>query len=141
MATIAVKLSHLSILNALLLLNVVAAHVIVPLCGSMDGSPPKDSDKIYFKDRTQGIRTVEINGTIYACYPDGTMVDTGGSKSSESGESVDDTTLHTRIQTGKYPITIFNFKILISFLLKLTLIMHALSLFPPLPHSSFSLFQ
>lgn len=92
---------ELCILN-LLILNVIA-HVIetVPLCGTMDGSPPKDSDRIYFKDRNLGIRTVEINGKIYACYPDGTMVDTSSSKSSESNETIDDTTLHSRIKSGK----------------------------------------
>lgn len=95
-----------------LLLNVVInAHTIVatPLCGTMDGSaPPKDQDKIYFKDRTQGIRTVEVNGTVYACYPDGTMIDTTSSaQSSDSGETIDDTTLHSRIQSGTVPFSFY----------------------------------
>lgn len=102
MAKITSKIRHLCIWN-LLILNVIA-HVIetVPLCGTMDGSPPKDSDKIYFKDRTQGIRTVEINGKVYACYPDGTMVDTAASNSAESNETVDDGTLNSRIQNGNH---------------------------------------
>lgn len=45
-----------------------------PLCGTMDGSPqPTEADKIYFKGN-HGIRTVEINGTVVACYPDGTLI-------------------------------------------------------------------
>lgn len=101
-----INIYHLFISN-LLILNVIA-HVIetVPLCGTMDGSPlPKDSDKIYFKDRTLGIRTVEINGKVYACYPDGTMVDTTSSKSSESNETIDESTLNSRIQNGKFSST------------------------------------
>lgn len=95
-----INIYHFFILN-LLTLNVIA-HVIetVPLCGTMDGSPPKDSDKIYFKDRTQGIRTVEINGKVYACYPDGTSVSTNSSNSSESNETLDDSELNARIQSG-----------------------------------------
>lgn len=110
MAQITLKCSHLIVVNLLLLLIVVInAHIIetTPLCGTMDGSPPKDSDKIYFKDRAQGIRTVEVNGTIYACYPDGTMVDTASSaQSSDSGETIDDTTLQSRIQSGKKMFTL-----------------------------------
>lgn len=112
---------QLCILN-LLILNVIA-HVIesVPLCGTMDGSPPKDSDKIYFKDRNLGIRTVEINGKIYACYPDGTMVDTSSSKSSESNETIDETTLNSRIQSGKNRIFLLLFKFYFRFFFCLTL--------------------
>lgn len=104
MAQITLKCSHLVVVNLFLLLNIVInAHIIetTPLCGTMDGSPPKDSDKIYFKDRAQGIRTVEVNGTIYACYPDGTMVDTASSGAADSGETIDDSTLQSRIQSGK----------------------------------------
>lgn len=105
MAQITLKCSHLIVVNLFVLLNVVInAHIIetTPLCGTMDGSPPpKNADKIYFKDRAQGIRTVEVNGTVYACYPDGTMVDTASSGASDSGETVDDTTLQSRIQSGK----------------------------------------
>lgn len=108
MVQITFKVRHLHAVNWLLLLNVVInaqSIATTPLCGTMDGStPPKDSDKIYFKDRAQGIRTVEVNGTIYACYPDGTMVDTASSsQSAESdGETVDDTTLQSRIQSGTF---------------------------------------
>lgn len=110
MAQITLKIRHLFGVNVILFLLRVAisAHIIetTPLCGTMDGSsPPKDTDKIYFKDRAQGIRTVEVNGTIYACYPDGTMVDTASSSSSqsaESGETIDDTTLQSRIQSGTF---------------------------------------
>lgn len=102
MAKIRKIICHLCIFN-LLVLNVIA-HVIetLPLCGTMDGSLPKDMDRIYFKDRTQGIRTVEINGKVYACYPDGTMVDTTADISSESNETVDDDTLNSRIQSGNH---------------------------------------
>lgn len=123
MAQITLKCSHLIVLNLLLLLNVVInAHIIetTPLCGTMDGSPPpKDSDKIYFKDRAQGIRTVEVNGTIYACYPDGTMVDTASSSSaqaSDSGETIDDTTLQSRIQSGKFYSYFLNLSVFFPFL-------------------------
>lgn len=123
MAQITLKCSHLIIVNLLLLLNVVInAHIIetAPLCGTMDGSkPPKDNDKIYFKDRAQGIRTVEINGTIYACYPDGTMVDT--TQSSDSGETVDDTTLQSRIQSGTIKNHFFSLSLFFGVSLSLSL--------------------
>lgn len=112
MAQIKWNCNNLHAMNLLLLLNIfINAHMIemTPLCGTMDGSPPpKDQDKIYFKDRTQGIRTVEVNGTVYACYPDGTMIDTTSSaQSAESGETIDDTTLQSRIQSGKVPFSFY----------------------------------
>lgn len=121
--------------NLLLLLNVVInAHIIetTPLCGTMDGSPPpKDSDKIYFKDRAQGIRTVEVNGTIYACYPDGTMVDTASSsgQASDSAESIDDTTLQSRIQSGKFQYTNFYTLTFFSSALSLSLAIFVVAIF------------
>lgn len=106
MAAITVKISHLCIFN-LLMFSVIASVIDLtpqtPLCGTMDGSPQKDSDKIYFKDRSQRIRTVEVNGTIYACYPDGTMVDTTSSSSSSaenSNERITGYQLADRIHDG-----------------------------------------
>lgn len=95
MSVITLKISHLCIFTLLVLQTI--SHVIqeIPLCGTMDGSlPPKENDKIYFKDN-QGIRTVQVNGSIIACYPDGTMVDT-----KSSGETIDATSLDSRIREG-----------------------------------------
>lgn len=77
---------------------------LTPLCGTMDGSAPKDSDKIYFKDKSQRIRTVEVNGTIYACYPDGTMVEPNSSSSAEnSGErTINEAQINDRIRNGNH---------------------------------------
>lgn len=98
MAVITLKMSHLCTF-AFLVLHVVS-HVIdtIPLCGTMDGSGPKGSDKIYFKD-LQGIRTIEVNGTVIACYPDGTPVDSNSSSSSEE-EVLDGARLNSRIREG-----------------------------------------
>lgn len=89
MAVITLKISHLCTFTFTLLILHTATHVIdtIPLCGSMDGSAPKDSDKIVFKDN-QGIRTVEVNGTVVACYPDGTPVNMNSSSSSSDEEEV-----------------------------------------------------
>lgn len=122
MAIITWKISHLCIFNVIMLNAIVNAHVVelAPLCGTFNGSPPpKDADKIYFKDGSQGIQTIEINGTIYACYPDGSMVDT---TSSESSELIDDHELHSRIQNGNNSAMVFTCFSLI----------YALSLSPPI---------
>lgn len=101
MAVITVNVSHLCIFSLLMLSVMANVLELTPLCGTMDGSPPKDSDKIYFKDKNQRIRTVEVNGTIYACYPDGTMIDTTSSSSAEtSGERITGPQLHDRIRDG-----------------------------------------
>lgn len=104
MAVITVNVSHLCIFSVLMFS--VMAHVIelTPLCGTIDGSPPKDSDKIYFKDKSQRIRTVEVNGTVYACYPDGTMIDTTASSSSgeNSDERISGAQLQERLRDGNY---------------------------------------
>lgn len=103
MAVITLKISHLCTFTLLILHT--ATHVIdtIPLCGSMDGSPPKESDKIYFKDN-QGIRTVEVNGTVIACYPDRTPVDMNSSssslQSSEEEEVLRGAKLVSRIREG-----------------------------------------
>lgn len=78
-----------------------------PLCGTMDGSPlPKETDKIYFKDNNHGIRTVEINGTVVACYPDGTLVNNPSdtSASTTGNNENDQPTLPSRIRSGNPPI-------------------------------------
>lgn len=117
MAVITLRISHLCIFN-LLMFSAIASVIDLtqqtPLCGTMDGSPQKDSDKIYFKDRSQRIRTVEVNGTIYACYPDGTMVDTTSSSSAEnSNERITGYQLADRIHDGNK--SIFTLIILIIF--------------------------
>lgn len=100
MAVITVRVSHLCIFN-MLMLNVIAKVVdLTPMCGTMDGSPPKDSDKIYFKDDSQGIRTIEVNGKTYACYPDGTMIDR--TSSSSSAEVNDDKFSGTQLNDGMH---------------------------------------
>lgn len=105
MAAITLGISHLCIFN-LLMLSVMANVIDLAPCGTMDGSPQKDSDRIYFKDRSQRIRTVEVNGTIYACYPDGTMIDTTSSSSSaeNSNERISGHELTHRIQEGNLSI-------------------------------------
>lgn len=45
-----------------------------PLCGPMDGEA-NDEHKIYFRDNSRGIRTIEMNGTIVGCYPSALVVD------------------------------------------------------------------
>lgn len=60
---------HLFLIGCLI--ACVIAHAIdstPPLCGAIDGEP-NDEHKIYFKDNSQGIRTIELNGTIVGCYP------------------------------------------------------------------------
>lgn len=101
MAVITVRVSHLFILS-LLVLNVIANVVdLTPMCGTIDGSPPKDSTKIYFKDDSQRIRTIEVNGRTYACYPDGTMIDTTSSSSAEvNGDKISGTQLNDRMNNG-----------------------------------------
>lgn len=105
MAAITSRISHWCIFNLLMLSAIANVIELAPLCGTMDGSPQKDNDKIYFKDRSQRIRTVEVNGTIYACYPDGTMIDTTSSSSAEnSNERISGHQLAHRIQTGNQSI-------------------------------------
>lgn len=100
MAVITLNISHLCIINLLVLCVIANVMELAPLCGTMDGSTVKD-DKIYFKDRSQRIRTIEVNGTIYACYPDGTMIDTTSSSSSEySNERLTESQLNVRIREG-----------------------------------------
>lgn len=105
MAVITLGISHWCIFN-LLMLGVIANVIdLAPLCGTMDGSPQKDNDRIYFKDRSQRIRTVEVNGTVYACYPDGTMIDTTSSSSAEnSNEQITGHQLAHRIRDGNQSI-------------------------------------
>lgn len=100
MAVITLKISHLCTFTFTLLILHTATHVIdtIPLCGSMDGSEAKESDKIYFKDN-QGIRTVEVNGTVVACYPDRTPVDMNSSSSDEE-EVLRGAKLVSRIREG-----------------------------------------
>lgn len=109
MAVITVNVSHLCIFSLLMLSVMANVMELTPLCGTMDGSSPKDSDKIYFKDKNQRIRTVEVNGTIYACYPDGTMVEPNSSSSAESsgertitGPQLNGSQLIDRIRDGNH---------------------------------------
>lgn len=84
------KARNLTIL--LVIINVAVGVIQAVPCGNTLGSPPPSSspssydDRIYFKPDSQGIQTIDINGTIYACYPDGTMIKTQAS--SESSEEV-----------------------------------------------------
>lgn len=93
------------------MLSVIVSVVeLTPLCGGrIDGTPQTDSDKIYFKDKTQRIRTIEINGTVYACYPDGTMVDTTSSSSSAETSNerpLSEQEIRQRIREGTYDFSV-----------------------------------
>lgn len=111
MAKVTLNLSQLFIFNIVILS--VTSYAIdsisdsIPLCGSLDGSlSSKDNQRIHFKDKDQGIRTVEMNGTIIGCYADPL---TGASSSSNqsftpdvSKCAVDDQTYC--IKDDSYPI-------------------------------------
>ncbi|XP_055296613.1 protein spaetzle-like [Sitodiplosis mosellana] len=107
MAVITVNVSHLCIFSLLALSVMANVMELTPLCGTMDGLPPKDSDKIYFKDKNQRIRTVEVNGTTYACYSDGTMIESNSSSSAgNSGKMpINGTQLNDRIRDEKPNVT------------------------------------
>lgn len=86
---------------SLLALSVMANVMeLAPLCGTMDGSAKKDSDKIYFIDKTEPVRKVEVNGTIYGCYPDGTMIKSNSSLSTENSGKKTGSKLQDRILNG-----------------------------------------
>ncbi|XP_031629375.1 protein spaetzle-like isoform X2 [Contarinia nasturtii] len=96
MSVIRLQLCH-CVLNLLMLSVIVSVVELTPLCGQIDGSSQPDSDKIYFKDRSQRIRTIAINGKVYACYPDGTMVDTTSS-GENSNERLSEHEIRERIR-------------------------------------------
>lgn len=59
------------------LISCAIAHAIdltLPICGKIDGET-NDDHKIYFRDSDKGILTVERNGTIFGCHPNGLIVD------------------------------------------------------------------
>lgn len=90
---------------SLLMLSVMANVMkLAPLCGTMDGSAPKDSDTIHFKDKNQQIRKVEVNGTVYGCYPDGTMIKSNSSSSAENGgkKTINGSKMNDRILNGNH---------------------------------------
>ncbi|XP_055296612.1 protein spaetzle-like isoform X2 [Sitodiplosis mosellana] len=107
MAVITVNVSNLCIFGLLMLSVMANVMELTPLCGTMDGSPPKDSDKIYFKDKNQRIRTIEVNGTIFACYPDGTMVEPNSSSSAENSDerTINGSQLNDRIHDDERNLT------------------------------------
>lgn len=70
------KMSHLLILNLFILSVMSYAVDPIPLCSALDGSlSSKDEHRIYYKDKDYGITTIEVNGTIFGCYPDPLTVD------------------------------------------------------------------
>lgn len=75
MAKVAINNIGLAVVLAFyIVISVTQAH---PPCGRLDNLAPSSGrpkdDRIHFRDQ-QGIRTTVINGTVIACYPDGTMV-------------------------------------------------------------------
>lgn len=97
---------------SILILSVVANVMkLAPLCGTMDGSPKKDSDKIYFIDKTEPVRKVEVNGTIYGCYPDGTMIKTNSSSPAENNGKK----TVNRISNGDHPFICLSLPIILKF--------------------------
>lgn len=69
------RVSHLCMFNVLLSSVAVYDTESTPLCGRMNGSTSlNDNDHIYFPDQSNGIRRMEINGTIITCNPDGTII-------------------------------------------------------------------
>lgn len=89
--TMTMRISHLCIIVVL-----IDKILSVPLCGTMDGSvrEPSEDDKIYFP---QGIRRVEINGTIVNCQPDGANM----RRRSTTAPAYDEQTMQERIDSGK----------------------------------------
>lgn len=75
-----VKLVHFYLFPWLLSRVIGYSIETIPICGKIppivkEVLPPRDTQKIYFKDKDNGIRTMEINGTIIGCYPDATDED------------------------------------------------------------------
>lgn len=100
------KMSHLCLFTLLLVITqYVRVIELTPLCGRSGGSSSspsleaKNTDKIYFLDQQQDIRTVEINGTIVTCFDDGTIINaTSAAPASKSNSNG----LQTRIENGKF---------------------------------------
>lgn len=101
------KITHFYVQN-MLLLSVVGFAIDIPLCGSIDGSKSsRDTDQIIFKGQ-QMIRTIEVNGTIHACYPDGSPVEPTSS-SADSGDRLSGTALAGRIGEGNQSAILITF--------------------------------
>lgn len=95
------KISHLHLLNCLLLLIVQYVHQTESvLCGKVGESAQlNDTDKIYFADQAHGIHTVQINGTIISCYANGTIINT----TATAGDSNQEERFPLGVKNGKFP--------------------------------------
>lgn len=116
MATKIRKISHLCLLNLLVITEYVRVIEMTPLCGrthalsssssstssSSSSSGTKNTDKIYFLDQQQTIHTEEINGTIVSCFADGTIIN---ATSKATASDSDGSGLKSRIENGKYKIS------------------------------------
>lgn len=79
------KMSHLCLINLLVITQCVHVIEMTPVCGrtgdssstsasKSTSSEAKSTDKIYFLDQQQSIHTEEINGVIVTCFADGTII-------------------------------------------------------------------
>lgn len=90
-------MSHLCLLNLLVIAQYVHVIEMTPICGRTDASSSssssleaKNTDKIYFLDPQQSVHTQVINGTLIYCFADGTIINATSADAAEAAASNDD---------------------------------------------------